>query len=184
MAAWSATAEGREVVASRANGEVERHPFSGAPAAARRAAFVSEALTWHLTPFGDCGDVKGPGGCVDCAMLLVRCAVDAGGLPPFDPRPYAPRLMLHRSEEKFIGWLEQLGAARVDSPRVGDVIVWQFGRTFSHGAILINSGEVIHAYAAAGKVRVTPVDTPLLTTIPAGAFTAPRPALYFDLWGG
>jgi cell wall-associated NlpC family hydrolase len=182
MIVWSARSERTRVVAQRPNGAVERHAFATAEEAVARAAFVTEALSWFGTPFVDCADVKGPNGAVDCAMLLVRAAVDTGRLAPFDPRPYSPRWHLHRSEEKFVAWVEQLGARQVETPRVGDIVLWRFGRVFSHGAVLINSEEVVHAYYAAGKVLVSRLDEPLLTHISDGRVNIPRPVQYFDLW--
>jgi len=174
--------EGCDLLVTRA-GTAERHVFATASEAEGRAAFINEALSWVGTPFGDCCDVKGPNGVVDCAMLLVRSAVDTGRLAPFDPRPYSPRHMLHRREQKFIGWLTQLGAHAVPEPQVGDVVLWQFGRTFSHGAVLINSQEVVHAYGAAGCALVTRLDEPLLRFFPLAQGNIPRPVRYFDLWG-
>ena len=176
-------ADGCDLVAQRPNGE-ERHTFASAEEAAGRAAFIAEALSWMRTPFADCADVKGPNGAVDCAMLLVRSAVDTGRIPPFDPRPYSPRWMLHKSEEKFLDWMVTLGSREVPSPQVGDIVLWQFGRTFSHGAILINSEEVIHAYAAAGGVLVSRRDEPLLRFLPVTFGNVPRPVRYFDLFSG
>ncbi len=181
-----ARAEGREIVV-RGPGAVaeERHAFASAEEAAARAAFVGEALSWVGTPFLDCADVKGRNGGVDCAMLLVRSAVDTGRFAPFDPRPYAPRWHLHRSEEKFVGWIAgTLGAAEVARPRVGDVVLWRFGRCFSHGAVLVNSAEVCHAYYASGRVLVTKLHEPLLDFISDGRLSIPRPARFFDLWEG
>jgi cell wall-associated NlpC family hydrolase len=164
-------------------GGMERHAFASPEEAAARAAFIAEALSWVGTPFQDCADVKGPNGAVDCAMLLVRAAVDTGRLPPFDPRPYSPRWHLHRSEEKFVDWIAgRLGAREVATPRVGDVALWRFGRTFSHGAVLINSAEVVHAYYAAGMTLVSRLDEPLLRFISDGRVNVPRPVRYFDLW--
>lgn len=166
-----------------APGGTEKHAFSTENEAGARAAFVNEALSWVGTPFRDCGDTKGPNGCVDCAMLLTRSAVDTGLLAPFDPRPYSPRWHLHRSEEKFIDWIVgRFGAVEVQEPRVGDVIVWHFGRCFSHGGILINSQEVVHAYYAAGMTLVSRRDEPLLASIPVFGSSTPRPVRYFDLW--
>jgi cell wall-associated NlpC family hydrolase len=163
-------------------GPIEIHRFATPEEAAGRAAFINEALSWIGTPFVNCGDVKGRGGAVDCAMLLVRSAVDTGLIPPFDPRPYSPDWMKHRSEEKFLDILEGLGGRQVESPRVGDVIVWQVARTFAHGAILINSRQVVHAYAAARCVLVSDRDEPMLTHHPLHAARIPRGVRFYDLW--
>ncbi len=179
------TVEGAEV-RLETGGRVERHAFASAAEADARARFVREALTWIGTPFKDCADVKGPNGAVDCAMLLVRCAVDTGLIPPIDPRPYSPRLMLHSTEEKseksfskiLTNWL---GAKEVERPRFGDVHVYQFGRMFSHGGIRINDLEIVHAYGKAGCTLVSGVNEPLLKSIPMGAIDLPRPVKYFDV---
>lgn len=161
----------------------ETHVFDTAEEATARAAFIIEALSWQGTPFRDCGDIKGPRGAVDCAMLLTRCAIDTGLVAPFDPRPYPPRWHVHRDEERFIDWIEtRLGAREVEQPRPGDVAVWMFGKTFSHGAILINSVEVVHAWAKAAMVLVSRRDETILTSIPVFAGSVPRPVRYFDLW--
>lgn len=175
--------DGRRVIVGGTVPEI--HEFATAEAADKRARFMREALTWVGTPFGDCADIKGRGGAVDCAMLLVRSAVDTGLLPPFDPRPYSPRWHLHRSEEKFLIWLEQtLGAREIDEPRIGDLIVYHFGRTFSHGAIVLSSTEIVHAWFAAGMTLVSRRDEPLLNFISYNSQNYKRPAKAFGIWGG
>jgi cell wall-associated NlpC family hydrolase len=71
--------------------------------AKQRAAVVAEARSWIGTRYHNCADVKGAG--VDCGMLLVRVFVDTGLCAPFDPRPYPPDWHLHRSEEKYLGFV-------------------------------------------------------------------------------
>ena len=68
-----------------------------------RAAVVAEARSWIGTPYHHAADVKGHG--VDCAMLLVRVYCDLGLIEPFDPRPYTRDWFLHRSEERYLGFL-------------------------------------------------------------------------------
>jgi len=161
----------------------ETHIFASAAEAQAKAAFVDEALSWIGTPFRDCADVKGPNGAVDCAMLLVRSAVDSGLLAPFDPRPYPARHMLHSGEQRFLGWIaDKLGAKPVEHPRFGDVIVWQFGRCFSHGAVMINSEEVVHAYAYARRCIVTRIDSHPLRFASLRGREFLRPVKYFDVW--
>lgn len=176
-------AEGPEVVIRRASGVMERHLFEDEASAAAAAAVIADGLTWIGTPFKNCGDVKGPTGCVDCAMLLVRTHVDTGVLPPFDPRPYSPHWFLHQSEEKFLGWIrDYLGAEEIEVPRVGDVLVYRYGQCFSHGAILINSDEIVHAFYKSSLVRVSRLDEQDLLFTEKGepremkAFRVPRQA--------
>lgn len=145
--------------------------------AAQRAAVVAEARTWLGTPFRDQADRKGAG--VDCAMLLVRSFVDTGVLPPFDPRPYPPRWHLHKDEERFLGWIRTLGR-ETEELKAGNVILYKEGRCFSHGALLVDPGHVVHASWRAKEVLLAEVFQIGLTHYPRTG--QPRPRLIFDMW--
>ena len=111
-----------------------------------RAAVVAAARAWIGTPYQHMADIKGAG--VDCAMILVRVYCDLGLVEPFDPRPYTRDWMLHKSDEKYLGFL--LARARiVKSPKAGDVILFRFGRCFAHGGIVTvpDPLTILHAYA-------------------------------------
>lgn len=116
-----------------------------------RAAIVREAHSWLLTPYQNCGDIKGPGGCVDCAMLLVRIFVTVGAVPEFDPRPYSSNWHLHQDEKRYLMGLEQY-AHRVDEGKPGDIAMYRFGRHASHGAIIVSDDAIIHAHKQVGHV--------------------------------
>ena len=119
--------------------------------AAARAAVVAAARAWAGTPYHHAADVKGVG--VDCAMLLVRVYCDLGLVEPFDPRPYVRDWMLHRDDERYLGFL--IDRARIVSePGPGDVILFRFGRCFSHGGIVTvpNPLTIVHAFAPARGV--------------------------------
>lgn len=135
-----------------------------------RAAIVADALTWLRTPYRHLGDVKGQG--VDCAMLLVRLLAAQQLIPQgLDPRPYSPQWHLHRGEERYLQWLQQLGTP-TDDPQPGDIAVWRYGRTYSHGALYIGGGQVVHALAQARMVLRQGMDEqPLAGRVP----------LWFDL---
>jgi hypothetical protein len=174
--------DGARLSVLRKGRRAERWELECEAEATARRRFVDEALTGGGTPFRDCADVKGPQGAVDCAMLLVRCAVDTGLVPAFDPRPYSPRWHVHRGEEKFIDFLVKLGAREIKTPRLGDVLVWQFGRCYGHGAILVNREEVVHSYGAAKMCIVSRLDEPTLNSVAIRGKDYPRPVRYFDVW--
>ncbi len=137
----------------------ERHAFENASEAQARAAIVEEALSWVGTPFRNMADVKGPNGGIDCAMLQVRCYVDTGRIPPFDPRPYSPQWHLHKDEEQYLNWIQgKLHGVEVPSPRLADCLVYRFGRLYSHGGILINSKQMVHAYTKSVLCHVSNLD--------------------------
>jgi len=185
MQGWSEQAfeqHGTRLTVLRNGRADEGWEFSSEDEATARRRFITEAFAWVGTPFRDCADVKGPAGAVDCAMLLVRCAVDTGLVAAFDPRPYSPRWHVHRGEEKFIDFLVKLGAREIRDPRLGDVLVWQFGRCYGHGAILVNREEVVHAYGAAKMCIVSRLDEPTLSKVAIRGHDYPRPVRYFDVW--
>ena len=117
-----------------------------------RDAVIAEAKTWLNTPYHHQACIKGVG--VDCAMLLVAVYRACGLIPAIDPRPYSPQWMLHREQEQFLGWIAQHGDETA-TPSPGDILVWRFGRTYSHGAIVIDTdGTIVHAYQQARCVTL------------------------------
>ena len=161
----------------------ESYLFASVAEAKARAAFITEALSWIGTPFVNCADIKGSNGAVDCAMLLTRCAVDTGLVPAFDPRPYAPHWHVHHDEELFLQFLtDRLGGVEIETPRPGDIAVFKFHRTFSHGTIIVNSGEMIHAWDGYREVVRTRRDEAQFAAEMVFAASKPRPVRYFDLW--
>ena len=153
-------------------------PLTPAREAELRAAVIAQARSWIGTPYHQQADVPGAG--IDCAMLLVRAWVDAGIFQPFDPRPYPPNWHLHRSEERYLAWMQAL-AREVDAPQPGDVVIWRFGRCFSHGGIIVNAQmHVAHALADQRKCTLTELDDAFLRFDRATG--TPRPRKFFDVF--
>jgi NlpC/P60 family putative phage cell wall peptidase len=142
--------------------------------AAQRAAVIAEAHTWLNTPYHHMGRIKGVG--VDCATLLCEVYAAVGVTPHVDPGHYPNDWHLHRSDERYLGWLRKYGR-EVAEPQPGDVIVWRFGRCFSHGAILCDNGQIIHSYLGEG-VRLERRDAEIFRE-PSGEWRAVK---YFTLW--
>lgn len=109
-----------------------------------RAAVVAEALTWLGTPYHHRGLLKGIG--VDCAQLPIGVYAGAGLIEKFDTGDYPGDWHLHREEERYWGIVEKL-AGPIDRADLqpGDLILFKFGRAFSHGAIVIDLPTIIHA---------------------------------------
>lgn len=111
----------------------------------QRQAVVCEAQTWVATPYHHCADVKGHG--VDCAMFLSRVYSAAGVVPFIDPRPYPVDWHLHRNEERYLQTIAPYAREIFTPPEPGDFLLFRYGRTFSHSAIVIKTPGVIHAHA-------------------------------------
>lgn len=116
---------------------------------ALRLKVVEEAESWIGTPFHHAGRVKAGG--VDCLMLLAEVYERADVTAHIEPPFYVPDWHLHRDAERYMEGL--IGyACPVDEPQPGDIALFRFGRTFSHGAIVVAWPRVIHAYWAIGVV--------------------------------
>ncbi len=141
---------------------------------AQRRAVVAEARRWIGTPYHHQADVFGAG--VDCAMILVRVFVDLGLVAPFDPRPYPVDWHLHQSEERYLAQL-RARSVEVAAPLPGDIVMWRYGRTYSHSAIVTDWPRVVHAYATARIVEEADISLP-------GPLSSPRhPRCFFSYWG-
>ena len=139
-----------------------------------REAVVAEALTWATTPYHHRAAVKGVG--ADCALFPIAVYKTVGAIPvDFDPGSYPADWATHRDEERYLGFLKTL-TREIDreSLKAGDFIVWKYGRSFSHGGIMISDTLVIHAYLDAGVVTIDDI------TIEEQLKT--REKKYFTLW--
>lgn len=108
----------------------------------KRQAVVDAAMSWLKTPYHHRARVKGAG--VDCAQILIAVYTEAGVIDEFDPGEYPPDWMMHRSEERYLGFVLDR-AAQVDDPLPGDVALYKVGRCFSHAAIVVGWPQIIHA---------------------------------------
>lgn len=113
----------------------------------QRAAVAAEARTWLGTPYHHKAQVKGAG--IDCGQLLVAVYVACGLVEPFETGDYSADWMLHRDEERYLSWVKKF-AVETDTPKPGDIVVWKFGRCISHGGIVIDWPNIIHAYSHEG----------------------------------
>jgi cell wall-associated NlpC family hydrolase len=118
--------------------------------ASRRADIVAEALSWERTPYHELARIKGVG--VDCAQFPAA-VYEAVGLIPHVAPAYTPQWMLHRDEEQFLGWV-RLYAREIGREDIGpgDFAIWKYGRCYSHGAIVLEAPQVIHAVILGGGV--------------------------------
>ncbi len=118
-----------------------------------RARVCAVARSFSGTPYHHFGMLKGIG--VDCATLLVMVYREAGVVNVEDPASYSPQFFLHRSEEKYLAEILQYAHEITEKDaKPGDVVVWKIGRSFAHGAIIIDPGwpAIIHALSDAKMV--------------------------------
>jgi NlpC/P60 family putative phage cell wall peptidase len=124
----------------------------------QRIAVAAEAKSWIGTDYHHHARLKGCG--VDCANLLIGVYHNVGLIPSVDPGRYPTDWHLHRSEERFKGWVERF-AEHVPLPDIGDVGLWRFGRCFSHGGIFVGDDLIVHAYIGRGVIESRLNEEPL-----------------------
>jgi len=119
---------------------------------------VAEAMTWRGTKYHHKGRVKGVG--VDCGGLIYECYKAVLGIPvePF-PSSYAEDWSMHKGENEL--YLDFIAPYIRPTTELmpADLVVYKFGRNFSHGTIYVGGGKVIHSFGSTGdgSVMVTPM---------------------------
>ena len=123
----------------------------------QREQIVNEALTWLRTPYRHKARVKGAG--VDCAQLLIGVYSACGLIEPnLTVDDYPMDWHLHRDEERYLNHV-LAHAHEVSDPQPGDVALFKFGRTVSHGAIVMDWPYIIHAYRPDRMCTISDVST-------------------------
>lgn len=147
-----------------------------------RERYVKAALEYLGTPYHHMGMIKGAG--VDCATLLICAARDAnlqGGDCVLGY--YPPEWHLHRNSQRYLAIIANYCKEVPGPPRVGDIVLWQFGRSFSHGAIVIEWPKIIHAYTGQPVRLDDALKNQTLTTIGEDHnIGKPRPMKIFSHW--
>lgn len=113
------------------------------------------AMKWLGTPYQNNAMVKGIG--VDCSYLLVAALIESGVMAKdrLNIEDYSNEWHLHHSEEKYLKYVKQVADEvnlEDDVIRVGDFVLFQYGRCISHGAIYIGNGLLIHAFVDYGVI--------------------------------
>lgn len=140
--------------------------------AEERAHIVQEALSWQGTPYAHAGRIKGAG--VDCGQFLLAVFEATGLVPHIEPDEYPPDWHCHRGEQRYLNHVEQHAHQIPGPPQPGDLVLYQFGRCISHGAIVVDWPVVIHSYVGLGVVLDDAVGNQALATRQKG---------FWSVWG-
>jgi NlpC/P60 family putative phage cell wall peptidase len=127
--------------------------------ASQRAAVIAEAHTWLKTPFHHMARIKGAG--VDCAQILIAIYHACDLIPDIQPGYYPQDWHLHSDDERYLEWVKEY-AYQVDLALPGDLVMFKFGKSHSHGAVVIEWPMIIHAYKGEGCVISDATKDPLV----------------------
>jgi len=150
--------------------------------AAQRQAVVAEAHSWLGTAYHPEGRVKGAG--TDCGQVLILVYSAVGLIPAFDTGHYPFDWASHNTAERYMGFVRDHAHEIQGPPLPGDVVLWKFGRCFSHGAIVIAWPQIIHAQVGAGCVLADAEAEQRLGWVGRAGQEKPRERLFFTLWPG
>ena len=115
----------------------------------QRSNIVRAAKEWLGTPYHHHARIKHAG--ADCAMFPLAVYQECGVLPrEYRPPQYSVQWHLHRSEELYLNEIGRFVMVIDGPPQPADFVVFRFGRTYSHGAIVVDWPIVIHAYIPHG----------------------------------
>lgn len=110
-----------------------------------RETAVCTARRWIGTPYHHRARCLGAG--CDCLMLIVESYVAAGLLPAEIEIPEYPQdIMFHSDDSRYVDTVLEY-CDEVPQPQPGDLAMWRYGKTWSHGAVVSDWPRVIHAYA-------------------------------------
>ena len=103
----------------------------------------------------DAGNVTSPGG-VDCATLLAQVFEQCGLTPPVPIPSYPPDWHMHRKGERYADTVLERSREITEAEALpGDVVMFQFGLSFSHAAIVMPPGwpAIVHAFFGSRMVQ-------------------------------
>lgn len=125
--------------------------FSGIGEVEGRAAIVRVAREYIGTPYHPGARLKGVG--IDCGTLLAEVYERAGIIPHMEIPHYPPDWNKQKKDEKYLEFILRHGhLVPFERVKPGDVAVWKFALSRSHGAIIVNWPVVIHATLREDKV--------------------------------
>lgn len=124
---------------------------------AQRSLIVAEARSWLGTPWVHMARAKGHG--VDCGQLLAAVYEEVGLVAVVPIPPYPQDWALHRGEPVMQGIVERYATRTEAPPAPGDVVLFRYGRSLSHGGIVLFWPMIIHAFLSERAVVIGDVES-------------------------
>lgn len=112
-----------------------------------RAAVITEAKKWLGAKWQHQACVRYQA--ADCGQILVDIYTQCGLIERPTVESYPKDWAIHNTEERYLAVVEQY-AHEVTEPLPGDIAVWKVGRTYSHGAVVIDWPLILHADSTEG----------------------------------
>jgi cell wall-associated NlpC family hydrolase len=113
-------------------------------------AVIAEAKSWLMTPYHHRACVKGSG--VDCACLFKGVFEGVGLVKDIEIPHYPEDWHFHQARQLFREVVEKY-AVEVPNPVRGGIVMFEFGKAYSHGAIILDWPLCIHSCKASRIVE-------------------------------
>jgi len=112
---------------------------------------LDEARSWEGTPYRWRCRIKGLG--ADCGTYLHEVMLQFYDIPPM-PEGYRENWITEEDGTYWLDWLTPV-VEWIDTPEPGDCILVKYGRNFTHGGVIDETGHVWHCYGRKGFAGVT-----------------------------
>ena len=140
-----------------------------------RAALVAEARSWLGTPWRHRGRIRGAG--VDCAQFVIGVYAGVGLIELIDTGEYPRDWHIHRDTERFLAHVMPFAREiTAEQTGPGDLVLCKIGRVYSHGVIVLDWPQGIHAAVNEGAVVLCDLDRD------AGLISGPRRYFTYKGW--
>lgn len=110
-----------------------------------RKRVIEVAKGWQGTPYHSAALIKGIG--ADCITIIIGIFEEADVFGGYRPPEYPPDWHMHRNDERYIDEVlkhcQEISEEEIQS---ADMVLFKFGRSYSHGALITDWPNVFHAY--------------------------------------
>ena len=124
-----------------------------------RLKIVEEARSWVGTPYRHFESKKGLG--CDCGLFIMGVYVNVGLIKYKHPEFYPTDWAFHNPiGEMFVDNAEKYFLS-IDPKdiKIGDMILYQFGKSISHASILIENDMIVHSQVGIGVTETNRFNT-------------------------
>jgi cell wall-associated NlpC family hydrolase len=111
---------------------------------------IEEADTWIGTPYKHYSGIKGVG--ADCGLFIMRVYANCGLIEYKQPEFYPTDWAWHSPTGEWFKEIVLENCTKIEKEEVktGDIILYKFGKTLSHGSLLMDNDMIIHSEIGIG----------------------------------
>lgn len=127
---------------------------------------ISEARSWINPPTKWMHGVALKGYRTDCVQFIISLAKEFGWIPQdYKTFPYNQDYALHNDTSLIKQEIMKFCDEVTDGMKVGDIVLFKFGKCASHAGIYIGNNRVVHAHVRQGVIEddikniVKPIDS-------------------------